>query len=72
VNTESELDQYMVEILVIDNCYIKDESMALILESVLAQKSLKELVYIRNEFGKNSVEIMSKILEHQNSGIFLR
>jgi hypothetical protein len=72
VNTESELDQYMVETLVIDNCYIKDESMALILESVLAQKSLKKLVYIRNEFGKKSVEIMSKILEHQNSGIFLR
>lgn len=72
MNKESELYQYLVETIIIDNCHVKDEQLSLILEAVLEQKSLKEFVYIKNELSKKSVEVLTKILDHTQSGVFLR
>jgi Ran GTPase-activating protein (RanGAP) involved in mRNA processing and transport len=51
---------------------MKDSQLASILEAVLAQKCLKELVYIKGEMGKESVEKIKQIFDCYNSGIFLR
>lgn len=55
-----------------DNCRTKDEDLAAILTAVLSQKKLKSLVLVKGEVGKKSVEVLKRMLDHSESGVFLR
>ena len=69
---DSDLSNYLLDEITIDNCRTKDEDLAAILTAVLSQKKLKSLDLVKGEVGKKSVEVLKRMLDHSESGVFLR
>ena len=69
---ETVLTENILKTITIDNCALKDSDFAKILEGLIAQQEVECINYLNNGIGKDSVEKLAHILNHEKSGIFLK
>ena len=51
----------LIEVLVLSDCYLKDEGFAMILEGLIHQDCLSSITYTKDEFGPKSMQQLENI-----------
>ena len=51
----------IIEVLVLNECYLKDEGFAMILDGLIHQDCLSSITYSKDEFGPKSMEKLEMI-----------